>query len=91
MGWYTTVSKDISKIPECINHFNTEYDQARKECRIYGSLEKASAALPGIVEHRFQQLQEKGSTDVNNNTFQFDDFKALIEVEKYQKLDFRQQ
>ena len=58
MGWYTTVSKDISKIPECIEHFNKEYDQARKECRIYGSLEKASAALPGIVEHRFQQLQE---------------------------------
>jgi len=58
MGWYNTISKDISKIPDAILFFNTEYDQARKECRIYGNLEKASASLPGIVEHRFQQLQE---------------------------------
>jgi hypothetical protein len=58
MGWYNTISKDISKIPDAILYFNTEYEQARKECRIYGNLEKASASLPGIVEHRFQQLQE---------------------------------
>ena len=58
MGWYNTISKNISKIPDAILYFNTEYDQARKECRIYGNLEKASASLPGIVEHRFQQLQE---------------------------------
>jgi len=58
MGWYNTISKDISKIPDAILFFNNEYDQARKECRIYGNLEKASASLPGIVEHRFQQLQE---------------------------------
>jgi len=58
MGWYNTISIDIKKIPEAILYFNTEYEQARKECRIYGNLEKASASLPGIVEHRFQQLQE---------------------------------
>ena len=59
MSWYITVSKDISKIPDCIEYFNNEYEQARKECRIYGNLEKASASLPGIVEHRFQQLQQR--------------------------------
>ena len=58
MSWYITVSKDISKIPDCIEYFNNEYEQARKECRIYGNLEKASASLPGIVEHRFNQLQQ---------------------------------
>ena len=31
----------------------------------------------------FQELQEKGSTNMTNKTFQFDDFKALIELEKY--------
>jgi methylisocitrate lyase len=36
------------------------------------------------VSQCFQQLQEKGSTNMTNNTFQFDEFKALIEVEKYQ-------
>ena len=58
MGWHNTISIDIKKIPDAILYFNTEYEQARKECRIYGNLEKASASLPGIVEHRFQQLQE---------------------------------
>jgi hypothetical protein len=58
MTWYTDVSKDISKIPEAIQHFYNELNEAKKEVRIYGSLEKASAAMPGVVEHRFNQLQE---------------------------------
>lgn len=57
-NWYTKVSKDISLIPECIKHFDAELLQARKECSIWGNLEKASASMPGIVEHRFNQLQE---------------------------------
>ena len=58
MSWYNTISKDIGKIPECILYYNTEYESARKECGLWGNLEKSAAALPGIVEHRFQQLQE---------------------------------
>jgi len=58
MSWYITISRDISKIPECIVHYNDEYKSARKECGIWGNLERASASMPGIVEHRFQQLQE---------------------------------
>jgi len=58
MTWYTDVSKDISKIPEAIQHFYNELNEAKKEVKIYGSLEKASAAMPGVVEHRFNQLQE---------------------------------
>ena len=57
-NWYTKVSKDISLIPECIKYFETEYQQAKKECSIWGNLEKASASMPGVVEHRFNQLQE---------------------------------
>ena len=57
-NWYTRVSKDISLIPECIKHFEAEYQQAKKECSIWGNLEKASASMPGVVEHRFNQLQE---------------------------------
>ena len=57
-NWYTKVSKDISLIPECIKHFETELLQAKKECSIWGNLEKASASMPGVVEHRFNQLQE---------------------------------
>jgi hypothetical protein len=58
MTWYSDVSKDIGKIPECIAYYYKELEDAKKEVRIYGSLEKASAAMPGTVEHRFNQLQE---------------------------------
>ena len=57
-NWYSEVARNLSKIPDCINYFDTELQQARKEVRIYGNLEKASASLPGIVEHRFSQLQQ---------------------------------
>lgn len=56
--WYSKVSKDISTLPDCIDHFYKELDQAKKEVKIYGNIEKSSASLPGIVEQRFNQLQE---------------------------------
>jgi hypothetical protein len=56
--WYAKVSQDISHLPACIDHFYQELSQARGETKIYGSIEKASSLLPGIVEHRFNQLQE---------------------------------
>ena len=58
MNWYNEVSRNLDKIPDCINYFDTELLQAKKEIRIFGSLEKASASLPGIVEQRFSQLQQ---------------------------------
>ena len=58
MSWYSKVSKDISHLPDCIEYFYRELDQARPEAKIHGNVEKAAAALPGIVEHRFNQLQE---------------------------------
>jgi hypothetical protein len=58
MNWYTKVSRNISLVPECIKHFDMEYQIAKKECSIWGNLEKAAASMPGIVEHRFNQLQE---------------------------------
>ena len=58
MGWYTEVSRDISKIPDAVLYFENELEDARQEVRLYGNLEKAAASMPGIVEHRFSQLQE---------------------------------
>ena len=57
-AWYAKVSKDITNLPACIDHFYSELEDARREVKIYGNIEKASAALPGIVEQRFNQLQE---------------------------------
>jgi hypothetical protein len=58
MGWYSDISKDISNIPDAVLYFEAELTDARKEVKLLGNVEKASAALPGIVEHRFGQLQE---------------------------------
>jgi hypothetical protein len=58
MGWYSEISRDISKIPDAVAHFEAELIQARNEVKLQGNVEKASAAMPGIVEHRFNQLQE---------------------------------
>ncbi len=56
--WYNKVAKDISNIPDAVEYFEAELIAARYECRITGSLEKAAASMPGIVEQRFTQLQE---------------------------------
>ena len=58
MTWYSKISKDISYIPDAVEHFNDELLEAKTECRITGNLERAAANMPGIVEHRFNQLQE---------------------------------
>jgi hypothetical protein len=58
MGWYSEVSRDINKIPNAVTFYESELIDAKKEVKLVGSVEKASAAMPGIVEHRFNQLQE---------------------------------
>ena len=58
MGWYSKISRDLNELPNAIQFFEHELISARSECKLYGSVEKAAANLPGIVEHRFNQLQE---------------------------------
>jgi len=58
MGWYSEVSRNISKIPDAIRFFEEELIEAREEVKFTGNIERASASMPGIVEHRFNQLQE---------------------------------
>lgn len=57
--WYYVVTSDIAKLPDCIKYFDDEYNEAVKELTFKGNtLERHGANLPGIVEHRFGQLQE---------------------------------
>ena len=56
--WYNKVVSDLGSIVDSITYFENELQDARYECRIKGSLEKSSSALPGITEYRFNQLQE---------------------------------
>ena len=57
-GWYGQVTSDLGKIAECITFYESELDQARVECGLTGNIEKNASKVPGIVEHRFNQLQE---------------------------------
>ena len=58
INWYNEVSRSLDKIPDAISYFDQELLNAKKEIKIYGNLERAAAALPGIVEQRFGQLQQ---------------------------------
>lgn len=60
--WHNTIKKQPAKIIDFIAHFEKELTDARKEVNIKGSLEKLASELPGIVEHRFRQLQEVEAT-----------------------------
>jgi hypothetical protein len=57
-GWYTKVSQDLSNIPDFIEHYEQELELAKRDIGIYGNVEKNISGLPGITEHRFNQLQE---------------------------------
>jgi uncharacterized protein YfdQ (DUF2303 family) len=56
--WYTRVTRDLSKLPEFIDHYNDELQEAKMECGIKGNVENNIKQLPGITETRFNQLQE---------------------------------
>jgi hypothetical protein len=56
--WYSKVVADLSNIPDFIDHYEHELDEAKQDCRVGGLIEKNITALPGITEHRFNQLQE---------------------------------
>jgi hypothetical protein len=58
MNWYTKISQDLSVIPDFITYYELELVSSKKEVTIYGNVEKNIAGLPGITEHRFNQLQE---------------------------------
>lgn len=58
MTWYNKVTDNISYLPDFIDYYNKELDRAKTECGIKGIVEKNISALPGITEHRFNQLQE---------------------------------
>lgn len=56
--WYSKIESDVGAIIDCLDHFESELKDARKEVALVGRIEKNSYELPGIVEHRFGQLQE---------------------------------
>ena len=57
-SWYTKVSQDIGLIPDFINYYESELEQAKRDIYVSGVVEKNLSNLPGITAYRFNQLQE---------------------------------
>jgi hypothetical protein len=56
--WYTLVTQDLANLPDFMEHYNDELQQAKFEVGIKGSVQRNLAGLPGITEQRFSNLQE---------------------------------
>ena len=56
--WYSRITADLAVLPDFISHYESEITSAKQDVKVYGNVEKNIAALPGITEHRFNQLQE---------------------------------
>jgi hypothetical protein len=58
MNWYTRITANLAVLPDFIQYYDKELISAKNEVKIYGNVEKNIAGLPGVTEHRFNQLQE---------------------------------
>jgi hypothetical protein len=56
--WYNRVVSNLGEIPACIDYYEGELFAAKSEIAIRGNVEKSLSNLPGVTEHRFNQLQE---------------------------------
>jgi len=58
VNWYSQITADLTVIPNFISYYENELELAKKDVKVYGNVEKNISALPGVTEHRFNQLQE---------------------------------
>lgn len=56
--WYNRIVKDIAELPDYLDYCENELKDAKREVRLGGYIEHNIKELPGITEHRFNQLQE---------------------------------
>lgn len=56
--WYSKVVADMGNIPDFIAYYEHELEDAKRDVKVGGLIEKNIKELPGITEHRFNQLQE---------------------------------
>ena len=56
--WYNKIVANLGEIPGFIDYYEKELIVAKGEIKIQGNVERALSNLPGLTEHRFNQLQE---------------------------------
>lgn len=58
MNWYTKITQNLAHLPDFVTYYEAELNQAKLETGIRGNIERNLAALPGITEKHFSNLQE---------------------------------
>ncbi len=60
MNWYESIRNDWNKIVDYVEYCNSEIKDAKQDIKVKDGrrIEQHCAELPGIVEHRYGQLQE---------------------------------
>ena len=56
--WYSKVVKDLTQLPNFISYYEKELESARRDVTVSGIVERNLKDMPGVTEHRFNQLQE---------------------------------
>lgn len=56
--WYYKIAADLSKLPDFIEYYTAQYKQHKNSVSIKGNIERNLAALPGVTETVFYELQE---------------------------------
>ena len=56
--WYNKIVANLGEIPAFIDYYEQELNEAKRDIKIHGRVERELADLPGQSEHRFNQLQE---------------------------------
>lgn len=61
INWYNRLTSDpddLSLLPDAVDYYESQLEEAREEIKISGGFQRQAAELPGIMEYRFSQLQE---------------------------------
>lgn len=58
MVYYSLVRQNEENLKKVLSYYSQEYEEARKDTYINGSLEQCIAQLPGITAYRCSQLQD---------------------------------
>jgi hypothetical protein len=56
--WYNRIVQDLGNLPDFISYYEAQLQEAKSDVRVAGQVEKNLSGLPGVTEHRFNQLQE---------------------------------
>ncbi len=56
--WYNRIVQDLGNLPDFISYYEAQLQEAKQDVRVAGLIERNLSGLPGVTEHRFNQLQE---------------------------------